>query len=105
MNSPFSFIRAPQFIKPYSNLIYQPAVFLATALDKPTDQAVYFVASFASIICSFVLKQIQNETYKKVFCLAAGLSINFYVFGISALASLSQNILSYITMVVLPTKY
>jgi D-alanyl-lipoteichoic acid acyltransferase DltB (MBOAT superfamily) len=92
-------------VQAFTDAIYHPATLLAEALDKPSDQAIYFVASFASIASSFALKQIQAETYKKVFCLAAGLTINFYVFGISALASLSQNILSYTTMVLLPTKY
>jgi hypothetical protein len=66
---------------------------------------VYFVASFIAIGCCLVLKQIKGEINKKLFSIVTGTVIHFYVFGISAFASVSQNLLSYLMMIVLPADW
>jgi hypothetical protein len=46
------------------------------------------VASFTTLFVCLRLYTIQGEYQKKSFSLFWGLTINFYVFGITALASL-----------------
>ena len=100
--SPFENITAPEFVRPFSDKIYVFPTFLAQKLNKPIDQAVYFVASFVAIGCCLILKQIRGETSKKIFSTVLGMAIHFYVFGMSAFASVSQNLLSYLMMITLP---
>ena len=52
-----------------------------------------------------ILKQIKGEFNKKAFSIVTGTAIHFYVFGISAFASVSQNLLSYMMMVALPADW
>ena len=75
--------------------VYGSAVFIADLIGKPLDQAIYMIASVATLIVSLILYQIQAEIKKKAFSLTAGLLINFYVFGTSAFASMSQNLISF----------
>lgn len=86
--SPFAHIRAPEFLTPFSEVVYALPTQIANVLNKPLDQSVYLVGSFTSIVCSFILKEIKDETTKKLFSLITGLSIHFFVFGISAFASI-----------------
>lgn len=66
--------------------------------------AVYFLASLFAIACSLILKQIKDETTKKAFSILTGTVTQFYVFGISAMASLTQNLICFMLMKVLPAK-
>jgi uncharacterized membrane protein YqjE len=66
---------------------------------------VYLFASFTAIGFSFALKEVKDESTKRSLSILAGMTINFFVFGISALASFFQNLLSYLMMILLPAKY
>lgn len=78
---------------------------MADALGKPIDQAVYLFASFISIACAFICKEIKHESTKRTFSIITGMAINFFVFGVGALSSVFQNLLSFVIMVLLPSKY
>jgi hypothetical protein len=103
--SPFSAFEAPLFMKPVQDVVNYPPQLVADFLGKPMDQSVYLVASVAAILFSFILKEIKNETAKRTFSIVTGMSINFFVFGISALVSFIQNLVTYLMMVMLPPKY
>jgi hypothetical protein len=66
---------------------------------------VYLFASFTAIGFSFAIKEVKDESTKRSLSILAGMAINFFVFGISALASFLQNLLSYAMMILLPAKY
>ena len=68
--------------------LYSLPNYLSETLDKPMEQSVYFVGSFAAIACAFILKEIHAEIPKKYFCVLTGSLINFYVFGMTAFASI-----------------
>lgn len=63
------------------------------------------IASLVAIICCLILKEIKGEHSKKIFSILLGTLIHFYVFGISALASVCQNLVSYLMMVALPEEW
>lgn len=55
-----------------------------------------------AILTSFYCKGIKNENQKKMFSITTGFMVHLYVFGITALASITQNLLCYLLMVYLP---
>lgn len=63
------------------------------------------MASFSGIFACFILKEQKAESRKRLFCIIAGMAIQFFVFGMSAFASFIQNLLSYVLMVSLPYKH
>lgn len=87
--SPFRFVKAPDFIQPFTDKIYWLPITLSQQLDKELDQAIYFIGSFVAIMSCFILKQIKGETQRKLFSIATGMIIHFFVFGVSALASVT----------------
>jgi hypothetical protein len=87
--SPFRFIKLPDEYNDYVESIYWLPKTLAIKLGKDEDQAIYFVASFFSLACAFYLKGIKEEKYKKLFSVTMGMCINFFVFGMSSLASVT----------------
>jgi len=103
--SPFENITSPAFLQPLNENIYALPAFMSLKLNKPIDQGVYLVASLVAISCCLILKQVQGETAKKGFSIITGTAIHFYVFGISAFASVSQNLVSYLMMVALPAEW
>ena len=103
--SPFKDMQAPTWMQPFVDCVYWAPSTLAKKLGKDADQGIYFVGSFLAIACSFYLKSMKGETQRKVFCLVAGLCINFFVFGISASVGIAQNLLAYLIMVTLPSAY
>lgn len=85
--SPFEFLKAPDFMTPISSAVYSVPQALADTLGKPVDQANYLFGSFAAIFACFVLKEIKHEGTKQMFSIVMGMSIHFFVFGMSAFAS------------------
>ena len=59
---------------------------------------VYLTASMFTFFVSYILYFIKGEGAKKTSCLLMGFSINFYVFGQSALAPLAQNLIAFACM-------
>lgn len=103
--SPFESVQTPRFMRPVQDLAYIPTKLVSEFLGKPMDQSAYLVASVVAILSSFMLKEIKNETTKRTFSIVMGMSINFFVFGISALTSFIQNLVTYFMMIMLPAKY
>lgn len=85
---PFANFGAPEWLRPFSDTIYYLPEQTGKALKKDMEQAVYFYASFLAIFCSFVLKGIREEKNKRIFSIVTGMTINFFVFGITALVPL-----------------
>ena len=75
-------------LEAFSTAIYGPATQLSYLVGKPLDQAIYMIASLTTLFVSLMLYQIKGENKKKIFSLITGLSINLYVFGLSASASI-----------------
>jgi len=64
------------------------------------------VASTFALVCCFLLKSHPgNASQRKVFSTLTGLFIHYYVFGVSGLASLATNIISYATIRLMPREY
>jgi len=103
--SPFEDFKPPAFLEQYNDQIYALPYYLSENLGRPKDQAVYFVASISAIICCFILKGIQGETYKKLFSLFVGTWIHFFVFGTTGFATVIQNLLTYGMMVTFPDRF
>ena len=85
--------------------MYLPAQTIADALERPLDQAVYMLGSTTVLLVCLILYRIQGEKKKKTWSLITGILIHFYVFGVSSFASLAQNLLSYLILVVFPADY
>lgn len=100
--SPFESLSDPKFLEPFNDVVYAPATYLSVELDKEMDQAVYFIASFFAIACSFYLRSIKDETTKKMFSMVTGFLTSFYVFGVAAFASVFQNLLCFALMKLCP---
>ena len=65
-------------------------------MSRPEDQCVYMVASCFALLACFMLYAHPGSAFKrKLFSTTAGLTIHYYVFGISGLGSLATNIVSY----------
>ena len=62
------------------------------------------VASTVALICCFLLKAHPGSAFqRKLFSMATGLIIHYYVFGFSGLASLATNLISYLIIRLMPT--
>lgn len=105
--SPFEgLIETPQWFKPIENILYFPSRWFNENVGRPEDQCVYMVASIVALLSCFALKAHPGSaTSRKVFSTAMGLSIHYYVFGKSGLASLASNLASYLAIRVAPTQY
>jgi lysophospholipid acyltransferase len=103
--SPFAFIKTPESLQPFADQMYALPIYLNEALGFDLLDCIYFLGSLAAIACSLILKQIEGERNKKIFSMCTGMLIHFYVFGISALASVTQNLLTFAMMSLLPSRY
>lgn len=74
--------------------------------DRPADQAYYMVASGFSLICCLMLPVMPGgPTFRKIFSTSVGLFIQFFCFGKATLVGLGINSISYLTMLVAPSRY
>lgn len=91
-------------MKPLSDVLYAPVDIVAEVMDRPADQVIYMLASVVALLSCFTLKGMEGRsaTTRKLFSLLTGLFIHYYVFGLSGLASIVTNILSYLAIVILP---
>jgi len=61
--------------------------------------------STAVLLVCLILYRIEGEKQKKTWSLITGITIHFYVFGVTSFASLAQNLLSYLILLVFPSNY
>ena len=102
--SPLSeIIKTPDFFKPVTDALYSPMRQIGELLDRPEDQVVYMVASTVVLFANLYLYRFNGTPFQRqLYSTAMGLLIHYYVFGLSGLASLANNLISYITIVMLP---
>ena len=64
------------------------------------------LASIVAFISCFILKAHPGSSFqRKLFSTVMGVSIQYYVFGIGALASTANNLIAYVALLVAPAKY
>ena len=107
MESPFAkYFQTPEWIKPIAHVLYTPTRYLEEKMNRPEDQCVYMISSCVALLCCFLLKAHPGSAFqRKLFSTTCGLFINYYVFGMSGLASLVTNVISYVLIRVMPSKY
>ena len=107
MESPFAkYFQTPEWIKPIAHFLYTPTRILEEKINRPQDQCVYMISSCVALLCCFLLKMHPGSAFqRKLFSTTCGLFIHYYVFGMSGLASLATNVISYVLIRVMPSKY
>ena len=98
-------ISTPAWFKPIEDAIYTPAYFFEEVLDRPMDQCIYMAASIVALCSCFALKAHPGSAFqRKLFSTSFGLAIHYYVFGLSGLASLASNVVSYLAICIAPSE-
>ena len=62
-------------------LVYVPIQMIASALDQPLDNVIYFATVIGSFVACLTLGQIENVPLRKGFSISMGLCIGFFIYG------------------------
>ena len=105
--SPFEgLLHTPSWFIPIQDFIYTPTRWLEVNIKRPEDQCVYMFASIVALVCCFLLKAHPGSAFsRKLFSTSIGVFIHYYVFGLSGLASIGNNLVSYAIIRLAPRSY
>ena len=99
-------IQAPSFMKPISDILYYPVTTIGELFQRPEDQVIYMIASTVVLFANFGLYYNRGTPFQRqLYSTTMGLVIHYYVFGMSGLASLLTNVVSYLAIITMPRAY